>query len=67
MAEVLTNLKSENNESRRRAKFDSIKFNLTESVIIEQVKKEIVDKQEKFEELLNTYEYRVRKYLVKKL
>ncbi|HEL1556386.1 TPA: relaxase/mobilization nuclease domain-containing protein [Streptococcus suis] len=56
MAEVLINLKSENHESRKLAKYDFAQMNMTESITLEQVTEEIKLLQEKFSLYLDEYE-----------
>ncbi|WP_457775622.1 helical hairpin domain-containing protein [Streptococcus uberis] len=48
MAEVLINLKSDDPNSRKLARYDFSKLNMTESISIEQVNKEIVMVQQDF-------------------
>ncbi|RJX45809.1 relaxase [Streptococcus agalactiae] len=56
MAEVLINLKSDNPSSRKLAKYDFSKFNLTESITLEQVNDEIRVLQEELGHYLDEYE-----------
>ncbi|HEL1993457.1 TPA: relaxase/mobilization nuclease domain-containing protein [Streptococcus suis] len=56
MAEVLINLKSDNPNSRKLARYDFSKLNLTESITLEQVTEEIKLLQEKFSLYLDEYE-----------
>ncbi len=61
MAEVLINLKSEDMSSRKLARYDFSKLNLTEAVSIEQVKEEIRVTQEELGLYLDKYERLSRK------
>ena len=61
MAEVLINLKSEDTISRRLARYDFSKLNLTESIIVEQVTEEIRVLQEELGYYLDEYERLARK------
>ncbi|VDZ40283.1 Tn5252, relaxase [Streptococcus dysgalactiae subsp. dysgalactiae] len=56
MAEVLINLKSDDPNSRKLARYDFSKLNMTESISIEQVNKEIVMVQQDFKLYVNDYE-----------
>uniref|UniRef100_UPI001EE77FBD helical hairpin domain-containing protein n=1 Tax=Streptococcus suis TaxID=1307 RepID=UPI001EE77FBD len=56
MAEVLINLKSDDPNSRKLARYDFSKLNLTESITLEQVTEEIKLLQEKFSLYLDEYE-----------
>ena len=56
MAEVLINLKSEDPNSRKLARYDFSKLNLTESITLEQVTKEIRVLQEELGHYLYEYE-----------
>ena len=56
MAEVLFNLKSDDPNSRKLARYDFSKLNMTESISIEQVNKEIVMVQQDFKLYVNDYE-----------
>ncbi|MCO4512567.1 relaxase [Streptococcus infantarius subsp. infantarius] len=60
MAEVLINLNSEDYESRKLAKYDFVKLNITESIILEQVNEEIFRLQKKLDKELNEYEEQVK-------
>ncbi|MDY4002849.1 SAG1250 family conjugative relaxase [Streptococcus orisratti] len=62
MAEVTINLKSDNHESRKLAKFDFSKMNMTESVLFEHVNEEIKTLQEELAQYLEKYEKRVRTF-----
>ncbi|MDX4991322.1 SAG1250 family conjugative relaxase [Streptococcus suis] len=59
MAEVLINLKSDDPNSRKLARYDFSKLNLTESITLEQVTEEIKLLQEKFSLYLDEYEWLV--------
>lgn len=61
VAEVLLNLNNAYPESRRLARYDYAKMNLTASVKLEQVEQEIEISQENFEELIAQYEDEVRR------
>ncbi|MCO4485242.1 relaxase [Streptococcus infantarius subsp. infantarius] len=56
MAEVLINLKSEDPNSRKLARYDFSKMNLTESITVEQVTEEIRVLQEELGHYLDEYE-----------
>ena len=56
MAEVLINLKSEDPNSRKLARYDFSKLNLTESITLEQVTEEIRVLQEELSHYLDEYE-----------
>lgn len=60
MAEVLINLKSENLSSRKLAKYDFSKLNLTESITVDQVTEEIRVLQEELGIYIDEYEGLVR-------
>ncbi|CAD0147157.1 Relaxase [Streptococcus thermophilus] len=61
MAEVLINLKSEDPNSRKLARYDFSKMNLTESITVEQVTEEIRVLQEELGHYLDGYEGLARK------
>ncbi|ABP92077.1 Chromosome segregation ATPase [Streptococcus suis 98HAH33] len=61
MAEVLVNLKSHDIERRRLARYEFSKLNLTESVTLEQIEREISNTQDQLSKLLDNYEESVRK------
>lgn len=61
MAEVLINLKSEDPNSRKLARYDFSKLNLTESITVEQVTEEIRALQEELGHYLDEYEGLPRK------
>ena len=61
MAEVLINLKSEDSNSRKLARYDFSKLNLTESITLEQVTEEIRVLQEDLGHYLDEYEGLARK------
>ncbi|MFU2205136.1 SAG1250 family conjugative relaxase [Streptococcus pluranimalium] len=56
MAEVLINLKSDDPNSRKLARYDFSKMNLTESITVEQVTEEIRALQEELGHYLDEYE-----------
>ena len=60
MAEVLINLKSEDPNSRKLARYDFSKLNLTESITLEQVTEEIRVFQEELGHYLYEYERLIR-------
>lgn len=61
IAEVLINLKSEDPNSRKLARYDFSKLNLTESITVEQVNEEIKVLQEELGHYLDEYEDVVRR------
>ncbi|HGA1271393.1 TPA: SAG1250 family conjugative relaxase [Streptococcus suis] len=61
MEEVLINLKSEDPNSRKLARYDFSKLNLTESITVEQVTEEIRVLQEELGHYLDEYEGLARK------
>ena len=61
MAEVLVNLKSEDPNSRKLARYDFSKLNLTESTSLENVTEEIRVLQEELGHYLDEYEDLVRR------
>ena len=61
MVEVLINLKSDDPNSRKLARYDFSKMNLTESITVEQVTEEIRVLQEKLGYYLDEYEGLARK------
>ncbi|HEM5143683.1 TPA: relaxase/mobilization nuclease domain-containing protein [Streptococcus suis] len=61
MAEVLINLKSDDPNSRKLARYDFSKLNLTESITLEQVTEEIRVLQEDLGHYLDEYESLVRR------
>ncbi|HEO6364488.1 TPA: SAG1250 family conjugative relaxase [Streptococcus agalactiae] len=61
MAEVLISLKSEDPNSRKLARYDFSKMNLTESITVEQVTEEIRVLQEELGHYLDEYEGLARK------
>ena len=61
MAEVFINLKSEDASSRKLARYDFSKLNLTESITLEQVTEEIRVLQEELGHYLDEYEGLARK------
>ncbi|QNL41492.1 relaxase/mobilization nuclease domain-containing protein [Streptococcus sp. NSJ-72] len=61
MAEVFINLKSDNQESRKPARYDFAKLNLSESATLEKVNQYMIKLQEQFSHYLNDYEDLVRR------
>lgn len=61
MAEVLINLKSEDPSSRKLARYDFSKLNLTDSITVEQVSEEISVLQEELGHYLDKYQGVVRR------
>ncbi|OFN56914.1 relaxase [Streptococcus sp. HMSC034B05] len=61
MAEVFINLKSDNQESRKLAKYDFAKLNLSESATLEKVNQDMIKLQEQFSHYLNDYEDLIRR------
>ena len=61
MAEVLINLKSDDLSSRKLARYDFSKLNLTEYITLEQVTEEIGILQEELGHYLDEYEGLVKK------
>ena len=61
MAEVFINLKSDNQESRKLARYDFAKLNLSESATLEKVNQDMIKLQEQFSHYLNDYEDLVRR------
>ena len=61
MAEVLISLQSEDPNSRKLARYDFSKMNLTESITVEQVTEEIRVLQEELGYYLDEYEGLARK------
>ena len=56
MAEVLINLKSDDHESRKLAKCDFTKMNMTESITLDQLNKDILKLQQELGKDINEYE-----------
>lgn len=56
MAEVFINLKSDNQESRKLAKYDFAKFNLSETLSLEKVNQDIFKLQKQLDNYLENYE-----------
>lgn len=56
MAEVFINLKSGNQESRKLAKYDFAKFNLSETLSLEKVNQDIFKLQKQLDNYLENYE-----------
>ncbi|HEM4762947.1 TPA: relaxase, partial [Streptococcus suis] len=61
MAEVLINLKSEEHESRKLARYDFSKLNMTESTSLEQINAELLRLQKELSIFLYEYEDVVRR------
>ncbi|HFU6629134.1 TPA: SAG1250 family conjugative relaxase [Streptococcus agalactiae] len=61
MAEVLINLKSDDHESRKLAKYDFTKMNMTESIILGQLNKDILILQRELSDDIDEYEREVRR------
>lgn len=61
MAEVFINLKSEDYESKKLAKYDFSKMNMTESITLDQLNKDILIMQQKFDKEIDEYEGLARK------
>lgn len=61
MAEVFVNLKSDNQESRKLARYDFAKLNLSESATLEKVNQDMIKLQEQFSHYLNDYEDLIRR------
>ena len=61
MAEVFINLKSDNQESRKLARYDFTKLNLSESATLEKVNQDMIKLQEQFSHYLNDYEDLIRR------
>lgn len=61
MAEVFINLKSEDHESKKLAKYDFSKMNMTESITLDQLNKDILIMQQEFDKEIDEYEGLARK------
>ena len=61
MAEVVVNLQSENQDTKRLAKYDRSKLNLSQEPTIEQVESEIEGIQNLLNSKINEYENAVRR------
>ncbi|HEM3683126.1 TPA: relaxase/mobilization nuclease domain-containing protein [Streptococcus suis] len=61
MAEVVVNLQSENQDSKRLAKYECSKMNLSQDVTIEQIESEIEMIQNQLDNKIEEYENAVRK------
>ena len=61
VAEVLLNLNNNNMENRRLARYDYGKMNLTAAIKLEEVEKEISHSQQSLTDLIDKYEYKVRR------
>lgn len=56
MAEVFINLKSDNQESRKLAKYDFVKLNLSETLSLEKMNQDIFKLQKQLDKYLENYE-----------
>lgn len=56
MAEVLVNLKSDKHESRKLAKYDFARLNMTESITLDKLNKDILKLQQKLSNDIDEYE-----------
>lgn len=56
MTEVLINLKSDDQESRKLAKYDFVKMNMTESITLDQLNTDILILQRKLGNDIDEYE-----------
>ena len=61
IAEVLLNLNNSDPENRRLARYDYAKLNLTATIKLKQVEKEISQSQQSLTDLIDKYEYKVRR------
>lgn len=61
VAEVLLNLNNADPESRRLARYDYAKMNLTPAIKLEQVEKEIAENQNSMTKWIDDYEYEIRR------
>lgn len=61
VAEVLINLNNSDPENRRLAKYDYAKMNLTPTIKLEQVEKEIAENQKSMMKWIDDYEYKIRR------
>ncbi|HFI0454083.1 TPA: helical hairpin domain-containing protein, partial [Streptococcus suis] len=61
MAEVFINLKSEDHESKKLAKYAFSKMNMTESITLDQLNKDILIMQQEFDKEIDEYEGLARK------
>ncbi|MGU7967460.1 SAG1250 family conjugative relaxase [Streptococcus suis] len=61
VAEVLLNLNNSDPENRRLAKYDYTKMNMTPTIKLEQVEKEIGNYQKQMNIAIDNYEHRVRR------
>lgn len=61
MAKVLINLKSDDHESRKLAKYDFTKMNMTESITLGQLNKDILILQRELSDDIDEYEREVRR------
>ena len=56
MAEVLINLKSEDHETRKLAKYDFAQMNMTESITLDRLNTDILKSQQELGNEINEYE-----------
>ncbi len=61
IAECLVNLESEDSDSRRLARYDYGRLNLSATIKLDKVEKEISDHQNDLEMKLDAYEHSVRR------
>lgn len=61
MAEVLVNLKSDKHESRKLAKYDFARLNMTESITLDKLNKDILKLQQKLSNDIDEYERLARR------
>ena len=61
MAEALISLKSEDPGSRKLAKYEFVKLNMTESTSLDQINEELLKLQQEFDNNLDKYEEQVRR------
>lgn len=61
MAEVLINLKSDDHESKKLAKYDFAQMNMTESITLDQLNRDISILQQKLNDDIDEYEELARR------
>lgn len=61
VAEILLNLNNSDPENRRLARYDYVKMNLTAAINFEQVEQEISRSQQSLKDLIDKYEFKVRR------
>lgn len=61
VAEILLNLNNSDPENRRLARYDYVKMNLTAAINFEQVEQEISLSQQSLKDLIDKYEFKVRR------